>query len=180
MHGMCRKGAVMRIFLVSDSVWLADRYLFSEKKIFLHDWTNYGQDGGTVSFGELMPASFLLEDRLYANLIRYSNKSVIEKIRQLEQEQKDYREYIESWVHEVKAPITGIALLCENGWKGYGGLDGERVTSARERYTGMGLYLCRKLCRKLGVGISAESWYGEGAKMMLEFPVSNYVVNSSK
>ena len=37
-----------------------------------------------------------------------------ERIRQIEDEQKEYREYIESWVHEVKAPITSIDLMCEN------------------------------------------------------------------
>lgn len=40
---------------------------------------------------------------------------MIERIKEIERTQKDYREYIESWVHEVKAPITGIFLLCENG-----------------------------------------------------------------
>lgn len=55
--------------------------------------------------GELMPESFGLEDRKYRELIRKSNKSVIERIHQMEQNQKDYREYIESWVHEIKAPI---------------------------------------------------------------------------
>lgn len=64
--------------------------------------------------GELLPDSFRLEDRLYREMIRKSNKSVIERIRQMEDEQKDYREYIESWVHEIKAPITSISLLCEN------------------------------------------------------------------
>ena len=28
--------------------------------------------------------------------------------------QKDYKEYIESWVHEIKIPITSAKLLCEN------------------------------------------------------------------
>lgn len=64
--------------------------------------------------GELMPVSHRLEDRLYRELIRISNKSVIERIRQIEDEQKEYREYIESWVHEIKAPITSIDLICEN------------------------------------------------------------------
>lgn len=48
-------------------------------------------------------------------MIRRSNKSVIERIRQIEASGQEYREYIENWVHEVKAPITGISLLCENG-----------------------------------------------------------------
>ena len=47
-------------------------------------------------------------------MIRKSNKSVIERIRAIEDEKKEYREYIESWVHEIKAPITGIDLMCEN------------------------------------------------------------------
>ena len=64
--------------------------------------------------GELLPDSFRLEDRLYREMIHHSNKSCIERIRQIEEEQKDYKEYIESWVHEIKAPITGIALLCSN------------------------------------------------------------------
>lgn len=64
--------------------------------------------------GELMPDSFRLEDRLYRKLICNSNKSVIERIHQIEDQQRDYREYIETWVHEIKAPITAVALICEN------------------------------------------------------------------
>lgn len=63
--------------------------------------------------GELIPESFRLEDQLYRDMIRRSNKSVIERIRSLEDAQKEYREYIETWVHEVKAPIACISLLCE-------------------------------------------------------------------
>lgn len=101
--------------------------------------------------GELLPASFRLEDRLYSRIIKCSNKSVIERIRQIEEEQKDYREYIESWVHEVKAPITGIALLCENGRRDSAGKTaaGEmlRNISAEnqriENYVDMALYFAR-------------------------------------
>lgn len=64
--------------------------------------------------GELMPDSTRLEDRIYRDMIRLSNKSVIERVRAAEKEKKEYREFIESWVHEIKAPITGIALICEN------------------------------------------------------------------
>lgn len=267
--------------------------------------------------GELLPDSFRLEDRLYREMICRSNKSVIEKIRRIEEEQKEYREYIESWVHEVKAPITSIALVCENGrrhgtekrtakeikeafgtigmenqrlenyvdmvlyyarseqvWKDYliqeTDLEAvayealkknrllmienqvraevnvkERVYTDRKwiefilnqmlfnsvkykssypvfriyterkkdgvvltledngmgilpeelhrifekgftgsngrergRSTGMGLYLCRKLCGKLGIGLWAESEYGGGTRMRLEFPISNYISRS--
>lgn len=63
---------------------------------------------------ELMEDSYRLEDKKYKNIIRRSNKSVIERINQLEDEQKAYKDYIESWVHEIKLPITTMELICEN------------------------------------------------------------------
>ena len=258
--------------------------------------------------GELLPYSYRLEDRLYGEMLHFSNKAVIERIRELEDAQRDYREYIESWVHEIKAPITGIALICENGrrpgsvtqenlreislenqkiencvdkvlyyarmenvykdfliqktdlqktaeevlaknrlflirhqvraevccedmvytdgkWisfilnqmignsvkyrsespvfliyterekdgvrltiedngvgilpeelsrifeKGFTGSNGR----SHKQATGMGLYLCKRLCERLEIGLSAQSQPGRGTKMTLDFPVSNYI-----
>lgn len=260
--------------------------------------------------GELLPFSWRLEDRLYRDMIYRSGKAVVERIRQVEDTRRDYKEYIENWVHEIKAPITAISLLCENGrrscsgaaakeawasvclenqkienyvdlvlyyarseqvyrdfmiqktnlqelaedvleknrlllircsvraevdckdmvytdrkWiafilnqmilnsvkycssrpeflivtrrerdgviltfkdngigiaseelprifdKGFTGSNGRK----RERSTGMGLYLCRKLCERLGISITAHSQPGRGTTMLLTFPVSNYI-----
>ena len=258
--------------------------------------------------GELLPYSCRLEDRLYKKMMHLSNKSVIEKIRKIEDAQRDYREYIESWVHEIKTPITGIALICENRrrheavtqenlreislenqkiencvdkvlyyarmenvykdfliqktdlqktaeevlaknrlllirhqvraevhcgdmvytdgkWisfilnqmignsvkyrsespvfliyterekdgvrltiedngvgilpeelsrifeKGFTGSNGR----SHKQATGMGLYLCKRLCERLEIGLSAQSQPGRGTKMTLDFPVSNYI-----
>lgn len=63
---------------------------------------------------EVMESSYRLEDKKYREILRLSNKSVIEKINKLEDEQKDYKEYIEGWIHEVKLPITAIELICDN------------------------------------------------------------------
>lgn len=65
-------------------------------------------------FAELMEPSKRLEDRLYQDLLRRSNKAVLEEIRRKEDEQREYKEFIESWVHEAKNPITAMELLCEN------------------------------------------------------------------
>lgn len=61
--------------------------------------------------GELMEDSWELNDQLYQRILRKSTKGMIEKIYQLEQEQQEYREFIEGWIHEVKLPITGIRLV---------------------------------------------------------------------
>lgn len=52
--------------------------------------------------------------------------------------------------------------------KGFTGDTGRKYTKS----TGIGLYLCKKLCGKLGVGIRAESEVGEGTSMILQFPIS--------
>lgn len=304
---------ILIFWIIVLCVWLLSTYL-QRKKFFGEVGQILEKVDQRYLLGELLPGSFRLEDRLYREMIRRSNKSVIERIRQIEEEQKAYKEYIENWVHEVKTPITSIALLCENGrrqgaeeytasmakeafrtlclenqkienyvemalyyarsenvykdyliretdlqqvveevleknrllliqnqvraevdcrdkvytdikWigfilnqmilnsvkyrnetpifqiftkrmehgvvlvlkdngigirpeelsrifeKGFTGSNGR----SRERSTGMGLYLCRKLCEKLGIGIRAESRYGEGTAMFLEFPISNYI-----
>ncbi len=63
---------------------------------------------------EVMKPSWRLEDRIYRDILRKSNKSVIEKIHRLEDEQRDYKEYIESWIHEAKTPITAMHLIIGN------------------------------------------------------------------
>ena len=52
--------------------------------------------------------------------------------------------------------------------KGFTGQTGRRYGKS----TGIGLYLCQKLCRKLGVGIFAQSQEGQGTELTIEFPVS--------
>lgn len=90
-------------------------YEYYGRKCYFHElWATLEKMDQRYLLGELMPASHRIEDRLYREMIRISNKAVIERIRQIEDEQKEYREYIESWVHEVKAPITSIDLMCEN------------------------------------------------------------------
>lgn len=287
-------------FLLDTAVFLVDFY--GRRKYF--SALSKLLDGMEKRYllGELMPDPPKLEDRLYREMIRMSNKSVIERIRAVEQEKDEYREFIESWVHEIKAPITGVSLICENNKSGltkriwlenrktenlvdialyyaragevykdylirktklseivrtvlsqnkyalilngvqaetdcphsvytdekwisfilnqmllnsvkYKRGDKERIlihTEEKERSvwlvveddgagikkeelprifdkgftgsngrqtrraTGMGLYLCRNLCEKLGIGIEALSEEQKGTKMILKFPVGNY------
>ena len=105
---------ILLFWAVILTVWLVVTYL-GRRKYFEETGRILENVDRRYLLGELLPASFRLEDRLYRDMIRRSNKSVIERIRQIEASGQEYREYIENWVHEVKAPITGISLLCENG-----------------------------------------------------------------
>ncbi|MCP1109734.1 sensor histidine kinase [Ohessyouella blattaphilus] len=57
------------------------------------------------------------ERRLY-ELMRRSGKSMIETVSDAQAAGQEYREYIESWVHEIKAPLTAAELIAQ-------GLDAE-------------------------------------------------------
>jgi signal transduction histidine kinase len=112
-------GLILIFWTLILLVWLGTVYI-QRKAYFLEAGQILEKTDQRYLLGELLPDSFRLEDKLYREMIRRSNKSVIERIRQIEEEQKDYKEYIESWVHEVKAPITSISLICENGRRRWG------------------------------------------------------------
>lgn len=335
---------VLAIWVLVLAIWLSASY-FQRRRFFREAAQILEKMDRRYLLGELLPKSFQLEDILYREMICKSNKSVIERIHSLEEEQQAYREYMENWVHEIKAPIANISLLCENrrkhlpevlagdeaetgmkaqtdggaGWReapaGNGGRDyradfttislengkiencvdmvlyyarseevykdylirevelgevvrevldrnrlalmaahvrvevdcGEHVCTDRkwvafilnqlllnsvkyagteplfqigarrgeggvlltfadngvgicqeelprifekgftgsngrnhDRSTGMGLYLCRKLCDKLGIGIRVRSRYGQGTQVILEFPVNRYITAMDK
>ena len=85
-----------------------------KKTFFDHLLLQLNQLDKPYLIGEIMEKSPCLTDRLYRQVIRVSNRSVIESIHTLEKEKQEYREYIESWIHEVKAPLTSINLMCAN------------------------------------------------------------------
>jgi signal transduction histidine kinase len=63
-------------------------------------------------FAELAPKpADGYERRLFA-LLRRSGKSMTEAVSDAESRSREYREYVESWVHEIKAPITAARLVC--------------------------------------------------------------------
>ena len=56
--------------------------------------------------------------------------------------------------------------------KGFTGTNGR----LNEKATGMGLYLCKTLCKKLYLGIHAESVQGQGTTIILDFPISKLML----
>lgn len=50
----------------------------------------------------------------YYHILKQGNKGMLEAIGELRDSQRDYKEYIEEWIHEIKTPITAIDLICNN------------------------------------------------------------------
>lgn len=55
----------------------------------------------------------LYECKLF-ELLRLSGKSMVEAVSDAQATGREYREYVERWVHEIKTPITAAKLICQN------------------------------------------------------------------
>lgn len=64
--------------------------------------------------GELLSHPGFLEGQLLIEVLRRCNKYQNDRIAEARQDTREYREYIESWVHEIKTPITSARLIIEN------------------------------------------------------------------
>ena len=58
--------------------------------------------------------------------------------------------------------------------KGFTGTNGRLLN---KKSTGIGLYLCKKLCDKLGMSIELNSVQGEGTEIRLVFPQGSYMIH---
>lgn len=89
-----------------------------------------------------MPEPNRAEEQAFYQLLKMAEKSMLERISEVERERGEYHAYIEQWVHEVKTPITALKLLCENNRSPFS----REVLAELEninRYTEQALYYAR-------------------------------------
>ena len=69
-------------------------------------------------FTECAPPPKNLYERRLFDLTRQAGRDMTGAVSDAEASQREYRDYVEQWVHEIKAPITAARLTCRD-------LDGE-------------------------------------------------------
>ena len=69
----------------------------------------------------------------------------------------------------IGIPKGEITRVFEKGFTGTNGRE------SNKKSTGIGLYLCKKLCDKLGISIELNSVQNEGTEIRLVFPQSSYI-----
>ena len=115
------------------------------------------------------------------------NKWIIFILNQIIQNSIKYRkmdEQAEIDIYSTSGKENGILHIKDNGIgikkeditrvfeKGFTGINGRM---SNKKSTGIGLYLCKKLCDKLGIGIELNSIQNEGTEVKLVFPNSSYI-----
>lgn len=63
---------------------------------------------------EIIEKPDFLDGEIFYDTLKECNKAMNDKIAEYRIQTEDYKEYIEQWVHEIKTPIAGAKLACEN------------------------------------------------------------------
>lgn len=113
---------------------------------------------------------FFIISQILSNSLKYTDVNG-KVIINFEEDNKEKRLIIKD--NGIGIKKEDIERVFNKGFTGHTG---------RQSYksTGMGLYLAKKLCRKLGHDISIESLYGEYTKVSIHFPKINNYLNVTK
>lgn len=63
---------------------------------------------------EILKEPGFIEGKIFYNALKEANKDMHENVNVYKNKQKEYRDYIEMWVHEIKTPIASSKLIIEN------------------------------------------------------------------
>ncbi len=63
-------------------------------------------------FAECAPEPRTLYERRLFDLMRRAGRAMTGAVSDAQAAQREYREYVEGWVHEIKTPITAAGLIC--------------------------------------------------------------------
>lgn len=101
------------IWVIVIAVVFAVDY-YNRKKYYRNIYRVLNELDKRYLIAEVIRPTHRLEDRLNHDILRLSNKSVIEDVNKVNSQLLEYREYIEAWIHDVKTPLTAVGLICEN------------------------------------------------------------------
>ncbi len=136
--------------------------------------------------------SSLIQEKISINIhdldleVNTDNKWIVFILNQIIQNSIKYRKKEESVIeiYASQGKENVILYIKDNGIgikqgeitrvfeKGFTGTNGRL---SNKKSTGIGLYLCKKLCNKLGIGLELNSVQNEGTEVMLIFPQSSYI-----
>ncbi len=101
------------IILLAEAVALTLEYL--KKRGFYRSVTqSLDKLDKKYLLAEVLKEPSFEEGKLLYEALRESEKSMNDEIAKYRQKSQEYREYIETWVHEIKTPISASRLILEN------------------------------------------------------------------
>jgi signal transduction histidine kinase len=90
-------------------------YEYRRRKVYYEDILKTAEKlDKKYLMGEIVDKPPFLDAVPYYELIKKAGRSMLEEVNKIKSSRKEYKEYIEQWIHEVKIPISAIKLIEEN------------------------------------------------------------------
>lgn len=104
---------VSALFLLGEAAALTVEYL-KRRSFYRKLYGNLEHLGKKHLIAEMLAEASFSEGKILCDVLRQTGKSMNDEIAGYRRESKEYCEYVESWVHEIKTPISSCGLILEN------------------------------------------------------------------
>lgn len=64
--------------------------------------------------GEVLPKPTSLTEQQYFELMKAISHDAITQVERIDKDARDYKDYVEQWIHELKTPLTAMSLVLAN------------------------------------------------------------------
>lgn len=105
--------SILIIFLVGNSLILLIDY-FRKRKFYSELLSNINKLDKAYLVLEMLDEPEFLEGKLLYQALYDINKSMCENVNMIDNSRKDFKEYVEMWIHEVKIPLASLILTINN------------------------------------------------------------------
>lgn len=113
--GVSTYAIVFTIILFNFLIICIFFYEYKNKKSFVRELEQTLDDlDEKYLLSEVINEPSSIDNKVIYDVLKECNKSMNNKISEIEKENREYREFIELWVHEVKTPIASSKLIIEN------------------------------------------------------------------
>lgn len=95
------------------SGWLISGWLISRRRIKrLEKLVDEVKEKYLI--GELLPRPSNTVERIYFEAMKVISRAAVDRVEAVQREKNEYQDYLESWVHELKTPLTACSLILDN------------------------------------------------------------------
>ena len=107
-------GMMVGLLLLIILSWLISSYLWDRSRI--QKLKRLMQDlPDRYLLGEVLPPPANVMEREYFSVMQVVSRCAVGITEQALRDKEDYCSYVESWVHEIKTPLTACSLILANG-----------------------------------------------------------------
>lgn len=102
------------LYMLLILLWLLISYLLEREKIARLEKL-IRELPEKYLLGEVLPPPTNSVERQYYRVMKEMSRSAVGAARQAVREKEEYCDYVESWIHEIKTPLTACSLILANG-----------------------------------------------------------------